>query len=90
MFAEALMVFSGIIEGIVEGNQEGRMLLEFCDTKHLCIANTWSRKADRQHVTFGSGCNESKIDFCIMGTVDGIFFCVVSKLLQGICSMIYC
>ena len=21
-------------------NQEGKMLLEFCDAKHLCIANT--------------------------------------------------
>ena len=66
MFAEALMDHSGIIEGNVEGNQEVRMLLEFCDAKHLCIANTWSRKADKQYITYGSGCNESEIDFCIM------------------------
>ena len=26
---------------IGERNQEGRMLLEFCDAKNLCVANTW-------------------------------------------------
>ena len=31
-------------------NQEGRMLLEFCDAKHLCIANTWLRKADKKKI----------------------------------------
>ena len=47
-------------------NQEGRMLLEFCDAKHLCIANIWPRKADKKKITIGSGCNASEIDFCIM------------------------
>ena len=35
--------FRGVNGGfsIGERNQEGRMLLEFCDAKRLCIANTW-------------------------------------------------
>ena len=51
--------FQGIHGGlsIGEGNHEGRMLLEFSDAKHLCIANTWSRKADKKKKTNGSGCN---------------------------------
>ena len=42
--------FQGVHGGlsIDERNQEGRMLLEFCDAKHLCIANTWFRKADKK------------------------------------------
>ena len=47
-------------------NHEGRMLLEFFDAKHLCIANTWLRKADKKNITYGSGDNASEIDFCIM------------------------
>ena len=49
------------------------MLLELCDAKQLCIANTWYRKADRKKITYGSGCNKSEIDFCIMGKVDRKF-----------------
>ena len=50
------------------------MLLEFCDAKHLRIANTWFRKADEKKITYGSGCNKSYIDFCIMIKVDSNFF----------------
>ena len=39
------------------------MLLEYCDAKHLCIVNTWLRKADKKS-------DKSEIDFCIMGKVD--------------------
>ena len=49
------------------------MLLEFCDAKYLCIANTWSRKADKKKITYGSGCNASEIVFCIIGMVDSKF-----------------
>ena len=59
---------------IVEGNHEGRMLLEFCDAKHICIANTWLRKADKKNITYGSGCNKGEIYFSIMGKVDRKFF----------------
>ena len=46
------------------------MQLEFCDAKHLRIANTWLRKADKRKITYGSGCNKSEIYICIMGKVD--------------------
>ena len=50
------------------------MLLEFCDAKHLCITNTWLRKADKKKITYSSGCTKSEIDFYIMGKVDSKFF----------------
>ena len=56
-----------------ERNVEERMLLEFCEAKHLGTANTWYRKADKMKITYGSGCNESEIDFCIMKKVDHKF-----------------
>ena len=46
------------------------MLLIFCDVKHLYITITWSRKAAWKKITYGSGCNNSAIDLCIMGKVD--------------------
>ena len=63
--------FQGVYGGFSIGkrNQDGRILLEFCDAKQLCIANTWLRKADKEKITYGSGCNKSEIDFCIMGKV---------------------
>ena len=48
---------------IGEGNQEKMMLLEFRDAKHICIPNTWPRKADKKKITYGTGCNESEINF---------------------------
>ena len=30
--------------GIGEQNLKGRMLLEFCDQKDLCVANTWFKE----------------------------------------------
>ena len=64
--------FQGVHRGlsIGERNEEGRMLLELCDVKHLCIVNTWLRKADNKKTTYGSECNKSEIDFCIMGKVN--------------------
>ena len=61
--------FQGVHGGfsIGERNQEGRVLLEFCDAKYLCIANTWCRMADKNKMTYGSRCGESEIDLCIMG-----------------------
>ena len=38
------------------------MLLEFCDERELCVANTWFKKMDKRKVTFKSGSNEYKID----------------------------
>ena len=33
--------------GIGERNVEEKMLLEFCDEKELCVANTWFRKGEK-------------------------------------------
>ena len=52
--------------GIGERNVEGKMLLEFCDEKELCGANTWFRKGGRKKVTYSAGENESEIDFVLV------------------------
>ena len=53
--------------GIGERNEEGRLLLEFCDEKELCVANTWFRKKEQSKVTYRSGGNETEIDFIVIG-----------------------
>ena len=52
--------------GIGERNVEGKML-EFCDEKELCVANTWFRKGEKRKVTYSAGENESEIDFVPVG-----------------------
>ena len=42
------------------------MLLEFCDERELCVANTWFEKTDERKITFKSGNNESEIDFILV------------------------
>ena len=44
---------------------EGRMLLEFCDERELCVANTWFTKTDKRKITLKYGNNEPEID-CIL------------------------
>ena len=46
---------------------EGRMLLEFCDEKELCVANTWFQKGEKRKVTYSAGGNETEIDFVLVG-----------------------
>lgn len=53
--------------GIGERNMEGRMLLEFCDEKELCVANTWFQKGEKRKVTYSAGGNETEIDFVLVG-----------------------
>ena len=48
--------------GIGKRNVEGKMLLEFCDEKELCVANTWFRKGEKRKVTYSAGENETEID----------------------------
>ena len=36
-------------------NAEGRMLLNFCDQKELCVANMWYKKMDKRKVAYSSG-----------------------------------
>ena len=43
------------------------MLLEFCDEKELCVANTWFRNGEKRKVTYSAGENESEIDFVLVG-----------------------
>ena len=45
---------------------EGRRLLEICDEKDLCVANTWYKKTDKQKVTHSSGGNVTEINFVLV------------------------
>ena len=61
--------FEGIHGGyrIGKGNAEGRMLLDFCDQKELCVANMWYKKKNKRKVTYSSGGNDTEIDFVLVG-----------------------
>uniref|UniRef100_A0A0L8G396 Uncharacterized protein n=1 Tax=Octopus bimaculoides TaxID=37653 RepID=A0A0L8G396_OCTBM len=63
------MGFEGVHggNGIEERNVEGRMLLEFCDEKELCVVNMWFRKTEERKVTFSARENETEIDFMLVG-----------------------
>ena len=52
---------------IGERNVEGKMLLEFCDAKELCTANTWFKKGEKRKVTYSTGRNGTEIDFVLVG-----------------------
>ena len=51
---------------IRERNMEGKML-EFCDGKELCVANTWFSRGEKRKVTYSAGGNESEIDSVLVG-----------------------
>ena len=53
--------------GIGLRNDEGRRLLEFCDEKGLCVANTWFKKKEGRKITYRAGGNETEIDFVLVG-----------------------
>ena len=53
--------------GIGKRNTEGRMLLDFCDQKGLCVANAWYKKMDKRKATYSSGGNDTEIDFVLVG-----------------------
>ena len=52
--------------GIGKRNLEGRLLLEFCVEKDLCVGNSWFKKKDSRKVTFNRGCSGTEIDFVLM------------------------
>ena len=52
--------------GIGKRNFEGRRLLEFCDEKELCEANTWLEKKEQRKITSSIGGNETEIDFVLV------------------------
>ena len=49
-----------------ERNVEGKML-EFCDEKELCAANTWFRKGEKRKVMYSAGGNRTEIHFLLVG-----------------------
>ena len=53
--------------GIGKRNVEGRMSLDFCVQKELCVVNTWYKKRDERKVTYSSGGNDTEIDFVLVG-----------------------
>ena len=81
--SRSIVGFLGVHGGhsIGQRNEEGRMLLEFCNAKNFCIVSTWLRMTDKKKITYGSECSESEIDICIMAKVDRIFFYV--KVITG-------
>ena len=53
--------------GVGKRNAEARRLLEFCDERELCVANTWFKKTDKRKITYSaSGCG-TEIDFVLVG-----------------------
>ena len=43
--------------GVGQRNLEGRMLLEFCLEKELCVSNTWFNREEKRKVTLRMGEN---------------------------------
>ena len=42
-------------------------MLEFCDERELCVANTWFKKTDKKKITYSArGCG-TEIDFVLVG-----------------------
>ena len=60
-------------EGVHGGNgvgkryAEGRRLLEFCDERELCVANTWFKKTNKRKITYSAGGFGTGIDFVLVG-----------------------
>ena len=65
---EEIEGFEGVHGGneIGQRNAEGRMLLEFCDERELCVANSGFKKTDKRKIKFKSGNNESEIDLILV------------------------
>ena len=53
--------------GTGKKNVKGKMLLEFCDEKELCVANTWFRKGEKRNVTYSAWGNRTEIDVVLVG-----------------------
>ena len=61
--------FEGVHDGHGSGKKhvEGRRLIEFCDEKELCVANTWLEKKEQRKTMYSMGGNETEIDFVLVG-----------------------
>ena len=51
--------------GIGKENAEGRKLLEFCDERQLCVANTWFYKTEKKKITLAL-VDGKQIDFVLV------------------------
>ena len=60
-----LKVYTG--NAIGKRNVEGRRLLEFCDERELCVANTCFYKKEKRKITYSGGGCETEIDFVLVG-----------------------
>ena len=63
--------FEGVLHGgggngIGKRNAEGRKMLEFCDERELCVANTRFYKADKRKITYSADGYETEIDFALV------------------------
>ena len=43
-----------------------KRVLEFCDEKELCVANTWFKKEEQRKITYSVGGNKMEIDFVLV------------------------
>ena len=50
--------------GIGQRNLEGKILLEFCMEKELCVSNTWFKREEKRKMTFRMGENETELTLC--------------------------
>ena len=59
-------VFVGVHRGYGVGrrNLEGRMLLEYCLEKRLCVSNTWLKGEEKKKVTLIMGEMIQKLTLC--------------------------
>ena len=48
-------------------NAEERGLLEFCNERELCVANTWFYKADKRKITSSAGGCKKECDVLLVG-----------------------
>ena len=61
MLVGILMFFDGVYGryGVGQRNLEGRMLLEFCLEKELCVPIIWFKREQKRKVTFRMCENET-------------------------------
>ena len=67
-----LLVFLKVC-GVGERNLEGRMLLELCMSKELCVVDTWFEREGRRKVAFRLGESETEIHLVLIQKETGYF-----------------
>ena len=69
MWGNVLKILKVRTRGTVGGKENNcrKRLLEFCDERELCVANTWFCKTDERKITYSAGGYETEIDFVLVG-----------------------